>query len=209
MKTMKGVWRLPSILFLTMISSFSLCQAGESSHRTQAHPVSQPSFERAIAVTLSHEGGFVDHPSDPGGATKYGISLRFLQDLGVDIDRDGDVDADDIRDLTIDQAKMLYFQRFWSRYNYGSFPSHEVAAKVFDLSVNMGPRQAHKLLQRAMRACGAHLEDDGILGPITRSKLSRVDENCLLSALRSEAAGFYRYLRRPEFEKGWLRRAYS
>ena len=171
--------------------------------------MSRPNFEVAVQATLDHEGGYVDHPSDPGGATKYGISLRFLRDIGVDIDRDGDVDADDIRGLTRQQAKLLYFRQFWQKNRYGSFPSHEIAAKVFDLSVNMGPRQAHKILQRALRACGEPIADDGIVGPRTMAALNSAPDHCVLSAIRSEAAGFYRYLRKPEFERGWLRRAYS
>lgn len=209
---LRPIW-LCALLWAMAASGWSQTPAPLVSHWSEQAPARghkvQPSFERAIAVTLKHEGGFVDHPSDPGGATKYGISLRFLQDVGVDIDRDGDVDADDIRELTIEQAKVLYYRKFWSRYDYGSLGGHKVAAKVFDLSVNMGPRQAHKLLQRALRACGARLDDDGILGPITRGAVRDADQDCLLVALRSEAAGFYRYLRKPEFERGWLRRAYS
>ena len=193
---------------MAMLLAF-LLTAPAFGRSTQERRVSEPSFQRAIAVTLKHEGAYGDDPQDNGGATNYGISLRFLKEAGVDVDRDGDVDADDVKDLTLDQAKQLYYTYFWERYGYQSFPSHKIAAKVFDLTVNMGPKQSHKLLQRAIRACGIDLKDDGVIGPVTRAALVSVNQDCLLTSLRSEAAGFYRYLRVPRFEKGWLRRAYS
>lgn len=184
-------------------------------------------FAAALAVVLAHEGGFVDDPVDPGGATNYGISLRFLRaEIAADraalevydVDADGDVDADDMRRLTRDQAGELYRSAFWDRYGFGRL-ADEIAIKTFDLAVNMGARQAVKLLQRAVRACGVDgVADDGVLGPITLGAVRRIDGDlgpyALRAALRSEAAGFYRALiaARPPFEKyrrGWLNRAYA
>ena len=88
-----------------------------------------------------------------------------------------------------------------------------MAIKVFDLAVNVGHRQAVKLLQRALRACGATVADDGVLGPLTRQAVQVAQPDLLVAALRSEAAGFYRALaqKKPEnekFLKGWLNRCY-
>ena len=184
-------------------------------------------FDIAIIPVLSHEGGFVDNKNDTGGATNYGISLRWLKkqnSIDGDLDHDGDVDIDDIRLLTKKQAVELYHTKFWNPYKYNSISSQLIANKVFDLTVNMGSKQSHKLLQRALRATGIKIEDDGVLGNISFNAISRVNEKELLAAYRSEAAGFYRALvlrnkaLRNEgidvedfsvFIKGWLNRAYT
>lgn len=180
-------------------------------------PATDIGWQAALAVVMEHEGGFVDDPNDPGGATKYGVSLRELRrlgDLDFDLDGDGDVDADDIRALTPDAAAAFYRKHFWDRHGYGRFPDLFVATKVFDLAVNMGPGQAHKCLQRACRAAGSPLIDDGILGPKTHAAVAALHFKGLLPAIRSEAAGFYRGLViakpvRGKYLAGWLNRAYS
>jgi len=180
-------------------------------------------FRHAVRRVLAHEGGFVDDPDDPGDATKHGISLRYLRRLGDldgdgyldgDLDQDGDLDVEDIRRMTPATAARIYHDQWWQRYGYGELRVG-TATKVFDLAVNMGPRQAHICLQRAARAAfDAELVEDGILGPNTRAAVAAGDEDRLLAALKSEAAGYYRSLiaARPalaKYERGWLRRAYA
>ena len=166
-------------------------------------------------MVLAHEGGFVDDPDDPGQATRFGISLRLLKQVGDDIDGDGDVDADDIRALTREDAAVRYKEWFWDRYDYGRFEL-KIAAKVFDLAVNTGPKQAHIILQRSVRAVlqGHPLIEDGILGPLSYAAVVACDSTRLLTAMRSEAAGFYRTLvasdpGRGKYLTGWLNRAYD
>ena len=179
-------------------------------------------FDKAVDMVLANEGGFVNDPDDPGGTTNFGISLRFVKSIehiyDVDIDNDGDVDADDIAKLTKNEARAIYKVMFWDKYNYGNIENFRIALKIFDLCVNMGPRQAHKIIQRGLRSCERVVKDDGILGPITQLAITRMitfdkEPLCLLYAMRSEAAGFYRMLikRNPVFKKyedGWLNRAY-
>jgi lysozyme family protein len=177
-------------------------------------------FDAAVEVVLRHEGGFVNHSNDPGGATNYGITLATLQDLHEygwldgDLDGDGDVDAEDIRLLPREMAVEIYRHQWWNRYGYGELRSTAVATKVFDLAVVSGPGRAHRLLQQALRACGHSVTIDGILGPKTRQAANEALSYSLVPALRSEAAGFFRglALRRPRldaFLEGWLHRAYE
>lgn len=179
-------------------------------------------FNKAVLTVLKHEGGFVNNANDPGGATNYGVSLRFLLgtgDLEVgDIDHDGDIDYDDIKKMTIEQAKEIYFKYFWTPNGYENINDIVIATKIFDMSVNMGAKQAHILLQRAIRAAGIYVVDDGALGPKSYAAMNSIisanGADAILAATRSEQAGFYRGLiiRKPTFEEfraGWMNRAYS
>jgi len=116
--------------------------------------------------------------------------------------------------MTVELAKEVYRKQWWDRYGYWSISNDVIATKIFDLSVNAGPKIAHIVAQRALRACGVEVERDGMLGPITKRGITSVLPRILLVAYRAEMAGFYRTLigRRPEFtkyKKGWLRRAYA
>ncbi len=193
-------------------------------------------FDKAIETILEHEGGFVDNRHDPGGATNYGVSLRRLKQQGDldedgwldgDFDHDGDVDADDIKVMTEEDAIEFYKANFWVPvYDQMTFV---IAEKVFDMNVNMGKRQAHKLVQRALRAHGSELDDDGVLGPKSMAAIGMATSE-LIYSLRCTQAGFYRALilrnaalrkngvRKQNgseyedfsvFRKGWLKRAYS
>jgi len=179
------------------------------------------SFDKAIPVILQHEGGWVNNPNDPGGATNYGISLRFLAEHPEDgdFDGDGDVDAEDIKGMSVDDAKKIYNKYWWVKYGYGKLNDQTIATKVFDFSVNMGASRAHKLLQQALnKAFGLKLTVDGILGPASFSVLNSIadgdQEQKLITAYCNEAWAFYQGLvaNNPKlavFQKGWKNRAYS
>lgn len=172
-------------------------------------------FDRAHSFTARWEGGLVDHPDDPGGITNYGVSLRWLKSLGIDdgdIDHDGDIDADDIRALTKEQAAGLFKARFWDAYQLGTF-SQKLATAWYDAMVNTGPSQATKFMQRACNSVlGSGLSVDGIPGKQTRAALSSAgDMPALLTACLDERDRFYKNLAAGKasfksFLKGWLNR---
>ena len=156
-------------------------------------------FLKAVAAVLAHEGGYSHDPADPGGETKYGISRRSYPDL-------------DIKSLSRERAIEIYYRDWWLRFPFARL-GEEVAAKLFDMAVNIGPSKAVRCLQRASRACGRRVEEDGALGVETIAAAREVEQGALLAALRSEAAGNYRAIAAArgtcEFLAGWLNRAYD
>ncbi len=183
--------------------------------------VSTSHFDKAILITLKHEGGFVNDPVDPGGATNWGVSIRFLKGAGDydgdgwldgDIDHDGDIDIDDIKNMTVEQAREIYRMHFWDKYDYDKIVDFTVAARLFDMTVNMGARQAGKIIQRAANNCGQNLGVDGKVGKNTFAAINCTNPELLMAEIRIEHANFYLRLieKKPhlaKYKKGWLRRA--
>jgi Putative secretion activating protein len=176
----------------------------------------------AMPTIFLHEGRYNNRPTDPGGATNFGISLRFLLQTGDldkdglpdgDINIDGYVDINDIKAMDEASATRLYDLYWWSRYHYQDINDQQIATKLFSLAINMGAKPAHKCLQRATRSVSSTLiADDGLFGKATLELVNRVDPNNLLAAFKSEAAGYYRsikYKGSEDYIKGWLNRAYS
>jgi lysozyme family protein len=169
-------------------------------------------YRCAIKQVLVHEGGYVNHPNDPGGPTNFGVSLAFLKDHGIDLNHDGVIDITDVKNMTIDQAVECFKIRFWDPGHYELVADQTIATKVFDMAVNMGPPQAHKLVQRACTDCGDPLVDDGALGTKSFGAINRLDPKALITAICKRQAGFYRALvaqdsRYGVFLAGWLDRA--
>jgi lysozyme family protein len=128
-------------------------------------------FKEAIPIVLDHEGGYVNNVHDPGGATKFGISLYWLKSLGLidlaDVNHDGRIDVEDIKALTVDTAAGYYKKFWWDKYNYSWIKNQAIANKLFDSAVNMGGLQAHKIAQRTLTFCGYPCMDDGLIGQAT------------------------------------------
>lgn len=173
-------------------------------------------FNKAMDVIRKHEGGYVDHPNDPGGATNYGISLRLLKSLGDygDFDRDGDVDKDDIKALSQDKADDIYHKEFWDKYKYDCIHDDRVATKVFDISVNCGPGTAARVIQKAVNALRGNdaLKIDGNLGEKSFLAINKLHPDDLLSQVVWFQKAYYRALcdEKPALEvflRGWLTRA--
>ena len=174
-------------------------------------------FEDSVGYVMSNEGTFSDHPNDPGGVTFWGVSLRFLESVGEagDIDKDGDVDADDVRALNRVDAIVFYARRFWKPLQLQLLDSQAVATRVLDMAVNAGNTRAVKILQKAVNSMvdeGLKLKVDGKLGPMTRGAANSLGGIELMVALREKHASFYKAIakKNPDFKvflKGWLRRA--
>ncbi len=192
-----------------------------------------PRYGRAFSKLLKIEGGFVDDPVDRGGATKYGISLRFLKAEGqfdedgdgyadFDINMDGDINGADIRKLTIGDARYLYLRCFWRVLECDTFVE-PIGEMLFDQGVNGGNQAARKMLQRAINNCLARtghamITVDRRIGPQTRAAMDKVvmcprlGLGALIEAFREVVRDRYRAIvrRNPSqqrFLRGWLRRA--
>lgn len=178
----------------------------------------------ALPTIYLHEGRrFTNDPNDPGGATNFGVSLKFLMQTG-DLDKDGWLDGDlnhdgkvtveDIRAMNESSASRLYDLYFWSKNGYSGIDDQVIATKVFDFAVNMGSVGANKCLQRAVRSANSSiiLVDDGAFGRVSLDAVNKAKPEKLLAALKSEAAGYYRaikYKGSTNYLTGWLNRAYS
>jgi len=154
-------------------------------------------FLQAVEMVLAHEGGYVNDPNDPGGETKYGISKRSYPHLIIKI-------------LTREQAMKIYWSDWWWRYGYEMIADGDLAGKVLDFAVNMGPLRAHKILQEAVnRTSPAELAVDGLLGPLSMEAVNNHPyPPLLLAEYRLGAISFYAGLENAtKYLLGWVRRA--
>jgi hypothetical protein len=119
---------------------------------------------------IAREGGFVDDPDDPGGATNFGVTIHTMRRLGLDLDRDGDVDVADVRRLTKRQARDIFVDHYFRRPGIARLPE-ALQPSVFDMYVNAGAN-AVRILQRLLADFGQTVTADGVIGP-GRSRRSR------------------------------------
>ena len=174
-------------------------------------------FNLAFNDVLKHEGGFIDHAADKGGATAFGISLRFLSGLPVeagDINNDGHIDKSDIQALTHDDARAFYQQYFWNHYRLNEISDQQVATKLFNFFVNMRGKTAALIAQRSANDLGANIKEDGIIGSRTRSALNNMNPNQLMVCIKWRAWEVYRAIVEQDTSQaalinGWRNRAFA
>ena len=132
------------------------------------------SVESIAAEIVRREGGYVNDPDDPGGATKHGVTLKTLQGLKADLTGDGRVDVADVKALTPAQAAEIYVRHYYRAPRIDLLPE-PLQASVFDMQVNAGAN-AVRILQRLMAAFGLPLKDDGVIGPVTARTVAQAME---------------------------------
>lgn len=169
---------------------------------------------------VAREGGFVDDPDDPGGATKHGVTVHTLRRLGLDLDGDGGVDAADVRLVDADRAADIFKKHYFEAPGIGRLPD-AVQPSAFDMYVNAGAN-AVKILQRLLGAFGEPVSVDGVIGPRTAAAASLVQAKAprhLADAYGIERRNYYYALAdaRPQMRKfarrrdggkgGWIVRA--
>ncbi len=114
---------------------------------------------------VAREGGYVNDPDDPGGATKYGVTIHTMRRLGLDLTGDGRVTASDVRRLTRAQAVQIFIDHYYHRPRIDALPV-PLRASVFDMYVNAGAN-AVRILQRLLIDMGQGVSVDGVIGPQT------------------------------------------
>ncbi|MEM6480829.1 MAG: holin-associated N-acetylmuramidase [Pseudomonadota bacterium] len=123
------------------------------------------SVQQIARDIVGREGGFVNDPDDPGGATKYGVTIHTMRRLGLDLTGDGRVNVADVRALTQAQAEEIFVDHYYIRPGIDQLPAM-LRASVFDMYVNAGGN-AVKILQRLLREMGQSIAVDGAIGPNT------------------------------------------
>lgn len=119
---------------------------------------------RQIAQEIvTREGGYVNDPDDPGGATNFGVTIHTMRRLGLDLDHDGSITSADVRQLTRGQAVGIFLEHYYTRPLIAELPE-PLQATVFDMYVNAGGN-AVKILQRLLVEMGHSVVVDGALGP--------------------------------------------
>lgn len=114
---------------------------------------------------VAREGGYVNDPDDPGGATKYGVTLGTMQRLGIDLTGDGRVTGADVRALSREKAIEIFVQHYYEGPGLARLPE-ALRASVFDMYVNAGAN-AIRVLQGLLTRMGHPVAVDGVLGPQT------------------------------------------
>ena len=153
-------------------------------------------FERSLKLVLKHEGGFVNHPSDPGGATNKGITIatyrRYVKKNGT---------VADLKAISDAQVAFVYRKQYWDAVRAGDLPSG-VDYAVFDFGVNSGPSRAIKFLQRVVG-----VEQDGLIGPATLRAVNELSAASIIEELCNARMKFLRGLNTWEtFKRGWTSR---
>jgi lysozyme family protein len=124
-----------------------------------------PDVRKIAEEIVTREGGFVNDPDDPGGATNHGVTIHTLRRLGIDVNRDTRIDVADVRALTRAQAVGIYLDHYYTRPGIAALPE-TLQPSVFDMYVNAGAN-AVKILQRLLTDMGFPCEPDGEIGPAT------------------------------------------
>ena len=153
-------------------------------------------YDKCLETILHHEGGYVNHPEDPGGETNLGVTKRVYQEWGG---------TKDMKDLTFDDVAPIYKKNYWDKMKCDDLPSG-LDLCVYDFGVNAGPGRAAKYLQTLIGTVA-----DGGIGPNTLAKLKEyTDETGVKETItnyQNERQSYYEKLSTfKTFGRGWTRR---
>lgn len=151
-------------------------------------------FKHCLDLVLKSEGGWVNHPSDPGGETNLGVTKRVWEEyVGHPVES--------LKKLTKEDVAPLYELKYW-RPCYGEVLPRGLDFVVFSMGVNAGPGRSVKLLQQSIGCVS-----DGVIGPRTRELISASNTATLIAKFSETRREYYRSLKTfPIFGKGWLAR---
>jgi lysozyme family protein len=178
------------------------------------------SVESIAAEIVRREGGYVNDPDDPGGATNHGVTIHTMRRLRADLTGDGRIDVADVKALSPGKAVEIYIRHYYQEPKINLLPA-PLQASVFDMQVNAGAN-AIRILQRLAGAFGFPLKDDGVIGPMTaravQSAMAAAPDH-LVDAYGIARRNYYYRIgdQRPASRKyarardggkgGWIRRA--
>lgn len=152
-------------------------------------------FPACLEITLSHEGGWSDHPRDPGGATMRGVTLARYREYYPRASKD------DLRRISDDDLTRIYRADYWNAVRGDALP-YGVDLATFDFGVNSGPSRAARHLQAVVGVA-----QDGVVGPVTVDAVTRSDPRMVIKTLCASRMSFVRRLSTwSTFGKGWSRR---
>ena len=156
----------------------------------------QDNFEQCVALVLKHEGGFVNHPKDPGGMTNLGVTKKVWEEwVGHPVDEAA------MRALTVQDVAPLYKKNYWDKIKGDQLPMG-VDYACFDLAVNSGVGRAAKMLQQAVGVSA-----DGVIGPATLDAVEKANPRDLATEICDLRLKFLQSLPTfATFGKGWSRR---
>jgi len=156
----------------------------------------QKNYDKCLETILHHEGGYVNHPKDPGGETNLGVTKRVYEEHGG---------TKDMKDLTVEDVAPIYKKGYWDKMKGDDLPGG-LDLCVFDFGVNAGPGRAAKYLQSMIGTT-----PDGGIGPMTLAALQKyVDENGLVESIEEYQKRRQEYYEKlstfATFGRGWTRR---
>ena len=156
----------------------------------------EDNFEQCLALVLKHEGGYVDHPKDPGGRTNRGVTQKVWEEwVGHPVDEAA------MRALTVQDVAPLYKKNYWDKIKGDRLPMG-VDYACFDLAVNSGVGRAAKTLQQAVGVSA-----DGAIGPATLDAVEAADARSLATEICDLRLKFLQSLPTfATFGRGWSRR---
>jgi lysozyme family protein len=155
--------------------------------------MAKENWEKCFQMVLKHEGGFVNHPKDPGGMTNLGVTKRAWEQY---VGRD--VDEAEMRGLTPDKIKPFYKTMYWDKIKGDQLPSG-VDYAAYDLAVNSGVGRAAKYLQEV-----AGVPADGIIGPKSLEAIKACPADEMVDAMCDMRLQFLKNLSTWDtFGKGW------